>query len=115
MDVAQTIQRSWLKLLRITDIPLPTGPRVLAIGTRTLSKVTNAVPAAEEYAVLIGLVETPGPRGINMTVKPVLFVHQNEASRGLIEQTYLCFATGRKVVGKGTVCDPPVVMHEYGV
>lgn len=50
------------------------GPRVFATGTRTLSKVTYAVPAAAEYAVLMGLVETPGPRGINITVKPVFRV-----------------------------------------
>lgn len=86
MDVAQTIQRSWLKLLKITDIPLPMGPRVLATGTRTLSKVTYAVPAADEYAVLMGLVETPGPRGINITVKPVLYHHLNEAEKKMIEE-----------------------------
>jgi hypothetical protein len=59
----------------MTDMPFPTGPRVLAIGTRTLSNVTYAVPAAAEYAVLIGFVEIPGPRGINITVKPV-FRHE---------------------------------------
>jgi hypothetical protein len=113
MDVAQTIQRSWLKLLKITDIPLPTGPKVLAIGTRTLLKVTNAVPAAAEYEVLIGLVETSGPRGINMTVKPILFDHQNKTNRGSIKKTCIRFAASGEVISEGTVCDPPVVMCEY--
>lgn len=40
-----------------------------------MSNVTYAVPAAAEYAVLIGFVEIPGPRGINITVKPV-FRHE---------------------------------------
>lgn len=35
MEVAQTIQRSWLKLERMTDIPAPIGPKVLETGTRT--------------------------------------------------------------------------------
>jgi hypothetical protein len=37
----------------------------------TLSNVTKAVPATDEYAVLIGFVDTPGPRSMSMTVKPV--------------------------------------------
>lgn len=65
-----TIHLSWLKLLRITDKPLPTSPRVLATGTRTLSKITYAVPAEAEYDVLIGLVDTPSPRSISITVRP---------------------------------------------
>lgn len=64
------IHRSWLKLLRITDIPLPSLPSVFDSGTRTLSNVTNAVPAAAEYAVLIGLVESSSERGTRMTVYP---------------------------------------------
>ena len=39
---------SWLKLLKMTCIPLPTLPNVFDTGTRTLSKVTNAVPAVGE-------------------------------------------------------------------
>ena len=63
-------------------MPLPTGPSVLMIGTRTLSNVTYAVPAAAEYAVLIAFVDTPGPRGINITVKPVLGGwHQTKVAR----------------------------------
>lgn len=64
------IHRSWLKLLRITDMPLPSLPSVFDNGTRTLSNVTNAVPAVAEYAVLIGLVESPSERGTKMTVYP---------------------------------------------
>jgi len=37
----------------------------------TLSKVTYAVPATEEYAVLICLVSTPGPLSTRITVNPV--------------------------------------------
>ena len=40
--------RSWLKLLKITKIPPPSGPRVFSIGTLTLSKVIKAVPAVDE-------------------------------------------------------------------
>jgi hypothetical protein len=40
--------RSWLKLLRITKIPPPSGPSVFVTGTRTLSNVTYAVPATDE-------------------------------------------------------------------
>jgi hypothetical protein len=64
------IHRSWLKLLRMTDMPLPSLPSVLDSGTRTLSNVTNAVPAVAEYAVLIGLVESSSERGTRMTVYP---------------------------------------------
>jgi hypothetical protein len=46
MDV--TIQRSWLKLLKMTDIPFPTFPSVWVVGTRTLSKMMYAVPATGE-------------------------------------------------------------------
>ena len=35
MEVAHTIQRSWLKLERMTDMPAPIGPNVLEMGTRT--------------------------------------------------------------------------------
>lgn len=64
--------RSWLKLWRMTAIPFPSLPSVFETGTRTLSNVTNAVPAAEEYAVLIGLVDNPSQRGTRMTVYPPL-------------------------------------------
>ena len=37
----------------------------------TLSNITNAVPATDEYAVLIGFVDTPEPRSMRITVKPV--------------------------------------------
>jgi hypothetical protein len=47
-DAQIITQRSWLKLLRITKIPLPSGPSVFSTGTRTLSKVTKAVPAVGE-------------------------------------------------------------------
>jgi hypothetical protein len=47
-DAQIITQRSWLKLLRITKIPPPSGPSVFSTGTRTLSKVTKAVPAAGE-------------------------------------------------------------------
>lgn len=89
IEVPQTIHRSWLKLERMTDMPAPTLPSVLEIGTRTyfvgqskicrafnewmhtLSNVTNAVPATDEYAVLICFVSTPGPLGMRITVNPV--------------------------------------------
>ena len=45
------IHRSWLKLLRMTDMHLPSLPRVFDSDMRTLSNVTNAVPAVAEYAV----------------------------------------------------------------
>jgi hypothetical protein len=57
-DCPVTIQRSWLKLLRITDMPFPSLPSVLARGTRTLLKMRYAVPAADEYDVLIGFMVT---------------------------------------------------------
>ena len=63
-------QRSWLKLLSMTKIPPPSSPRVFSTGTLTLSKVTYAVPAADEYEVLTGLVSTPSPRSTRMTVNP---------------------------------------------
>ena len=69
------IHRSWLKLLRMTDMPLPSLPSVFDSGTRTLSNVTNAVPAVAEYAVLIGLVESPSQRGTKMTVYPPSVLH----------------------------------------
>jgi len=47
-DAQIITQRSWLKLLRITKIPPPSGPSVFSTGTRTLSKVTKAVPAVGE-------------------------------------------------------------------
>lgn len=40
--------RSWLKLLRMTKMPLPSGPRVFSTGTLTFSNVMYAVPAVEE-------------------------------------------------------------------
>ena len=70
--IAMIAHRSWLKLLRMTPIPLPSLPSVFDTGTRTLSNVTNAVPAEAEYAVLIGLVESPSQRGTRMTVYPPL-------------------------------------------
>ena len=45
---ATSNHRSRLKLLRMTDIPLPSLPSVFDTGTRTLSNVTNAVPAVAE-------------------------------------------------------------------
>jgi len=47
-DAQIITQRSWLKLLKITKIPPPSGPSVFSTGTRTLSKVTKAVPAVGE-------------------------------------------------------------------
>ena len=47
-DAQIITQRSWLKLLRTTKIPPSSGPRVFSTGTRTLSKVTKAVPAVGE-------------------------------------------------------------------
>ena len=41
-------QRSWLKLLRMTKMPPPSGPSVYSTGTRTFSKVMRAVPAVKE-------------------------------------------------------------------
>lgn len=73
--IERIIHRSWLKLLRMTDMPLPSLPRVFDSGTRTLSNVTNAVPAVAEYAVLIGLVESPSQRGTKMTVYPPSVLH----------------------------------------
>ena len=69
------IHRSWLKLLRMTDMPLPSLPSVFDNGARTLSNVTNAVPAVAEYAVLIGLVESASQRGTRMTVYPPSVLH----------------------------------------
>ena len=48
VDAQIMTQRSWLKLLRTTKIPPSSGPSVFSTGTRTLSKVTKAVPAVEE-------------------------------------------------------------------
>ncbi len=62
--------RSWLKLLSMTKMPPPSSPSVFSTGTLTLSKVMYAVPAAAEYDVLIGLVETPSLRSTRITVKP---------------------------------------------
>lgn len=62
--------RSWLKLLSITKMPPPSSPSVFSTGTRTWSNVTYAVPAEDEYDVLIAFVETPSPRSTRMTVKP---------------------------------------------
>src|SRR5450756_1590952 len=70
-----TEARSWLKLLRMTNMPLPSLPSVFDSGTQTLSNVTNAVPAVAEYAVLIGLVESPSQRGTKMTVYPPSVLH----------------------------------------
>ena len=38
--------------LSITKIPAPSDPKVFSTGTLTLSKVTKAVPAAEDYVSL---------------------------------------------------------------
>ncbi len=62
--------RSWLKLLSITKMPPPFSPSVFSTGTWTRSNVTYAVPAEDEYDVLIAFVETPSPRSTRMTVKP---------------------------------------------
>lgn len=62
--------RSWLKLLRMTKTPPLTGPRVFSTGTLTLSKVMYAVPAVEEYEVLIAFVSTPSPRSTRIAVNP---------------------------------------------
>jgi hypothetical protein len=63
--------RSWLKFDKITRIPSPSFPRVFSIGAWTLSKVTNAVPAAAEYDVLTGFVSTPSDRSTRIVVYPV--------------------------------------------
>ena len=73
--VQHMTQRSWLKLLSMTKIPPPSSPRVFSTGTLTLSKVMYAVPADEEYEVLIGLVLTPSPRSTRMTVNPSSVLH----------------------------------------
>lgn len=64
------IHRSWLKLLRITCRPCPTFPSVFATGARAFSNVTYAVPAVDEYAVLMALVSTLSDRGTRMTTYP---------------------------------------------
>jgi len=65
------IQRSWLKLLKMTCMPAPSRPSVFATGTRAPSNVTYAVPAVAEYAVLIGRVDSASVRGTRITVNPV--------------------------------------------
>lgn len=64
--------RSWLKLDRITKMPLPSSPMVFSTGTLTFSKVMKAVPAVGEYEVLMGLVSTPSDTCLStsITVKP---------------------------------------------
>ena len=69
-DTQHITHRSWLKLLSMTKRPPPSSPSVFSTGTLTLSNVTNAVPAEDEYAVLICRVSTPSPRSTRMTVKP---------------------------------------------
>ena len=69
-DVQHMTHRSWLKLDSMTKMPPPSSPSVFSTGTLTLSKVMYAVPAVDEYDVLIGLVLTPSWRSTRMTVKP---------------------------------------------
>ena len=81
------LYRSWLKLLfkiiqhqprsgsipthlNMTKMPPPSGPSMFPTGTFTLSNVTYAVPAVEEYEVLMGLVSTPSPRSMRKTENP---------------------------------------------
>jgi hypothetical protein len=100
----------------MTDMPLPTGPKVLAIGTRILSKVTYAVPAAEEYAVFIGLVDTPDPRGISITVNPVFkdFIRL-DWRRDMHMGTYIRSADSGEVVSEGSICNPPVIVTVFNI
>lgn len=73
----------------------------------TLSKVTNAVPATDEYAVLMGLVETPSPRSINMTVNPVLSSISRNPEGNCIA-IHLRFTPSGKVVSERSISNPPV-------
>lgn len=73
-----------------------------------LSNVTNAVPATDEYAVLICLVDTPGPRSTSKTVKPVLKLLWDHMNRNpLIISTYFSFTPSCEVIGESPVSDPP--------
>lgn len=65
----EIMKRSWLKLARMTRRPSFSGPIMFSLGTKTLSKVTYAVPAVWPYAVLICLVSTPSVRGTRNMVR----------------------------------------------
>ena len=75
-DLQTMVHRSWLKLDRITLIPLFSLPRRFSTGTLTLSKVMYEVPAVGEYDVLMAVVSTPSCLSIKMTESPLstLFV-----------------------------------------
>ena len=103
--VPHIIHRSWLKLLRITLRPLFTGPSVLATGTRTLLKVTYAVPAVDEYAVLIAFVSMLSSRGTKTTVSPFC-VPVSRARLTFNHTTYVRLAAHREVVGEHAIRDP---------
>lgn len=73
----------------------------------TLSKVMYAVPATDEYAVLIALVDTPGPRSMRRTVKPVYGNPMSYVIVGIEIPTNLGLASRSKEVRKRPIGDPP--------
>lgn len=73
----------------------------------TLSKVMYAVPATDEYAVLTAFVDTPGPRSMRRTVKPVYDNLMSYATREIRILTNLGPASCSKEVCKRPVGDPP--------
>mmetsp|Transcript_26082 Transcript_26082/g.81335 ORF Transcript_26082/g.81335 Transcript_26082/m.81335 type:complete len:235 (-) Transcript_26082:888-1592(-) len=70
MQTTQIIQRSWLKLDMMIWKPPFTLPKMFFLGTFAPSNVTNAVPAALEYLLLMIVVLTSSLRGISIMEMP---------------------------------------------
>jgi len=87
-DLQTMVHRSWLKLDRITLIPLFSLPRRFSTGTLTLSKVIYEVPAVGEYDVLMAVVSTPSCLSIKMTESPLSILFVSYCGRSVKEYTY---------------------------